>query len=69
MSLSLAVRDRMMNDWIETFSLIRHRDIKAVAYLSAEYLIGPQLASNLLNLGLRKEAETPSPNLGSIWKS
>jgi len=64
MSLSLAVRDRMMNDWIETFSLIRHRNIKAVAYLSAEYLIGPQLASNLLNLGLRKEAETALSELG-----
>ncbi len=64
MSLSLAVRDRMMNHWIDTFSLIRHRNIKAVAYLSAEYLMGPQLANNLLNLGIRQEAETALSELG-----
>jgi starch phosphorylase len=64
MSLSLAVRDRMMNGWIDSFSLIRHRNIKAVAYLSAEYLMGPQLANNLLNLGIRKEAEAALSELG-----
>jgi glycogen phosphorylase len=64
MALSLAVRDRMMNDWIDSFSLIRHRNIKAVAYLSAEYLIGPQLANNLLNLRIRQEAETALSELG-----
>ena len=30
---------------------------KEVAYLSAEFLIGPQLGNNLLNLGLEKEAK------------
>src|SRR3954453_4649560 len=64
MSLSLAVRDRMMNNWIDTFSIIRHRKIKAVAYLSAEYLMGPQLGNNLLNLGLRQEAEDALSELG-----
>src|SRR5450631_1409768 len=64
MALSLAVRDRMMNDWIDTFSLIRHRNVKAVAYLSAEYLMGPQLDNNLLNLGIRKEAESALSELG-----
>ncbi len=64
MALSLAVRDRMMNDWIDTFSLIRNRKIKAVAYLSAEYLMGPQLANNLLNLGIRSEAEAALSELG-----
>ena len=28
---------------------------KEVAYLSAEFLIGPQLSNNLLNLDIRKE--------------
>jgi starch phosphorylase len=36
---------------------IRARPQKNVAYLSAEFLIGPQLANNLLNLGIQREAE------------
>ena len=30
---------------------------KEIAYLSAEFLIGPQLSNNLLNLGIQKEAK------------
>ena len=37
---------------------------KSVAYLSAEFLIGPQLNSNLLNLGIQKEAEEALKNFG-----
>jgi glycogen phosphorylase len=81
MALAYTVRDRMMNDWIKSFSLMRHEDIKIVAYLSAEFLIGPQLMNNLLNLGIHdpvKEAlselglelsflvrEEPEPGLGN----
>jgi starch phosphorylase len=35
-----------------------------VAYLSAEFLIGPQLNSNLLNLGIQQEAEEALRNFG-----
>ncbi|MFN7013828.1 MAG: hypothetical protein ACK4ON_06120, partial [Bacteroidia bacterium] len=37
---------------------------KEVAYLSAEFLIGPQLANNLLNLGIREEAKEAVENYG-----
>ena len=53
MALSYAVRDQMMSYWLSM-------DIpsnKEVAYLSAEFLIGPQLNNNLISLGIRKEAE------------
>jgi starch phosphorylase len=50
MALALTVRDRMMNDWIEAFARARKLPIKFVSYLSAEYLIGPQLGNNLLNV-------------------
>jgi glycogen phosphorylase len=52
LALSLAVRDRLLYRWIgsaRTYFSGKHR---SVIYLSAEYLIGPQLASNLLTLGL-----------------
>ena len=53
MALSYAVRDQMMTYWLD---LPRHPK-KEVAYLSAEFLIGPQLNSNLISLGIRDEAK------------
>jgi len=52
MALCYAVRDQMM-----AFHLTESKPQKEVAYLSAEFLIGPQLGNNLLNLGLKEEAE------------
>ena len=54
MALCYAVRDQMMS-----YHLIPEvcDQTKEVAYLSAEFLIGPQLGNNLLNLGLEKEAK------------
>ena len=52
MALSYAVRDQMMTYWLDS---PRHPK-KEVAYLSAEFLIGPQLNNNLISLGIRDEA-------------
>ncbi|MEC7382714.1 MAG: glycogen/starch/alpha-glucan phosphorylase [Cyanobacteriota bacterium] len=55
MALSYAVRDRLMTRYLASLEAIRARPHKTVAYLSAEFLIGPQLNSNLLNLGISKD--------------
>ena len=52
MALSYAVRDQMMS-----FYLTETKPEKEVAYLSAEFLIGPQLGNNLLNLGIEEDAK------------
>ncbi len=57
MALSYAVRDRLMTRYLASIEAIRAHPQKTVAYLSAEFLIGPQLNNNLLNLGIQKEAE------------
>jgi len=52
MALSYAVRDQMMTYWLD----MKTTSDKEVAYLSAEFLIGPQLNNNLLSLGITEEA-------------
>ena len=60
MALCYAVRDQMMSYYLTSED--KHYNPaktpkKEVAYLSAEFLIGPQLGNNLFNLGITKEAE------------
>ena len=57
MALSYAVKDRLMTRYLASQEIIREKPQKTVAYLSAEFLIGPQLSNNLLNLGITREAE------------
>ena len=53
-----------MMRYLATTEAMRAHPQKSVAYLSAEFLIGPQLHSNLLNLGIQKEAEDALKNFG-----
>ena len=69
MALSYAVRDRLMMRYLATTEAMRARPQKSVAYLSAEFLIGPQLHSNLLNLGIQKEAEEALKNFCLLYTS
>lgn len=64
MALSYAVRDRLMTRYLASIEAIRAHPSKIVAYLSVEFLIGPQLGNNLLNLGIQKEAEEAVQRFG-----
>ena len=64
MALSYAVRDRLMTRFLASKEAISARPQKTVAYLSAEFLIGPQLANNLLNLGMQEGAEEALKRFG-----
>src|SRR5215216_488228 len=56
MALAYAVRDRLLHRWVNTAQTYLERESRTVCYLSAEFLMGPQLGNNLINLGLYDEA-------------
>jgi glycogen phosphorylase len=57
MALAHTVRDRILERWIATVKGYQAQDVRVVCYLSAEFLTGPHLANNLINLGIYDEAE------------
>ncbi len=50
MALAYAIRDRMLQRWISTAAVYTEYGSRTVAYLSAEFLMGPHLGNNLINL-------------------
>jgi starch phosphorylase len=64
MALAHTVRDRLVERWIRTVLNYRAQDVRVVCYLSAEFLTGPHLANNLINLGIYEETEEAMRKLG-----
>ena len=52
MALAYTLRDRLLQRWLNTFQTYLQRENKVVCYLSAEFLLGPHLGNNLINLDL-----------------
>ena len=63
-ALALAVRDRLQERWTKTTRTYALTDVKMACYLSAEFLLGPHLGNNLVNLGIDKAAEEAVQLLG-----
>ncbi|MBP0591495.1 glycogen/starch/alpha-glucan phosphorylase [Paraburkholderia sp. LEh10] len=64
MALAYSVRDRMLARWAATIQTYATRDLRVACYLSAEFLIGPQLGNNLVNLGIEANARAAMRSLG-----
>ncbi len=64
LALCYAVRDRLLHRWVDSArSILQHKQ-RTVIYLSAEYLIGPQLGSNLQALGLESAVREALQEIG-----
>ena len=70
LAVSQTLRDRMQHLFINSVEALHSRESKIVCYLSAEFLMGPHLHNNLVNLGLYDEfaqaAEESGLNLKEI---
>ena len=63
-AVAYTVRDRMLAQWIATLESYSREELRVVCYLSAEFLMGPYLASNMLNLGLTDAFRQATKELG-----
>ncbi len=64
MALAYLVRDRMLHRWNTTVERYTQSGVRTVCYLSAEFLMGPHLGNNLINLGLYNEVKQAIEELG-----
>jgi len=63
-SLSLVVRDMMIERWIKTQQTYYEKNAKRCYYLSLEFLMGRTLGNSIVNLGILDECETALKELG-----
>jgi starch phosphorylase len=64
LALSYVIRDRVLHRWIHSAHTYFNRDSRTVIYLSAEYLLGPQLGNNIINLGIWEPVNQAMTELG-----
>jgi len=63
-AVAYTVRDRILARWLKTKEQYIRDDVRMVAYLSAEFLLGPHLGNNLLNCGLEAPVRQATSELG-----
>jgi starch phosphorylase len=63
MAASYTVRDRLLHRWLKTARAYKANRARTVCYLSAEFLLGPHLVNNLINLGIMEKAQKAAVEL------
>lgn len=57
MALAYSVRDLLVDRWIRTSHTYKQQQSRTVCYLSAEFLPGPQLCNNILNMQVQQQVQ------------
>ncbi|MEO8178904.1 MAG: glycogen/starch/alpha-glucan phosphorylase [Deltaproteobacteria bacterium] len=64
LALAYTVRDRLLHRWVRSARTYLDGQHRTVVYLSAEYLLGPQLGLNLMNLQIEAPTRAALKSLG-----
>lgn len=64
MALAYTVRDRLLHRWLLTTQTYTKTQPREVCYLSAEFLMGPHLGNNLINLDIYESIQKAVQELG-----
>ncbi|MCO4785623.1 MAG: glycogen/starch/alpha-glucan phosphorylase [Marinomonas atlantica] len=65
--LSLAVRDRIIDDMVDTQARHNQDNVRRLYYLSMEYLMGRMLVNNVHNIRVFEQAQQAIAELGQNW--
>jgi glycogen phosphorylase len=69
LALAYSVRDRLLEHWVKTSETYYRKKVRTVCYFSAEFLLGPHLGNNLINLGTFDTAKQAMEELGLDFES
>jgi len=64
LALAYTVRNHLLGRWVKTSESYYRKKVRTVAYLSAEFLLGPHLGNNLVNLGAYDTVKQAIEELG-----
>jgi starch phosphorylase len=64
LALAYAVRDVLVERWLDTQQSYYNNDAKRVYYISMEFLMGRALGNSLINLGIMEEWQTALKQMG-----
>ncbi len=63
-ALAYSVREQLLDRWVKTAETYYRNKARTVCYLSAEFLLGPHLGNNLVNLGAVDTVKSAMDALG-----
>lgn len=69
MALAYSIRDRLVNQWLQTQRTHHEKEVKRVYYLSLEFLMGRAMINNVINIGIENVVDEAMKELGYDFKN